>query len=121
MFEGGIIDWIETFLENFQPNTANMVPPILRIILLGLKLLEKAKKNPLSQKCKENLVYPFFSTPDFLKKLKTVMINIEDPTIQNSTAKIINIFVPKKNVSGTLGSQYKDSQLGTMQDADNNS
>jgi len=55
--------WILLFLEKFTVKLTHMVPPILRIILLSLKLLEHAKKNPLSKKCKENLVYPLFGGP----------------------------------------------------------
>lgn len=53
-----------------------MLMPIVKLILLALKLLEHAKKNPLSKKCKENLVYPLFGGPDFLNKLKDIMEKI---------------------------------------------
>lgn len=101
LYEGQIVSWLNKFFVKFTSKATRLIPAVIRLIILPLKLLEHSKKLPVTQKFKENTVFPFFGNRSFYDKLKKALVCIGDAHIQNQLAKILNIFVPKSNIGNT--------------------
>jgi len=114
LYEGDLVDWIAKFFANFTPKSAVMVPAVARLIMLPLKLLERAKQISLSRRFKEKVVLTFFATKNLYESLKKALTMVEDNNIKNILVKLINIFIPNSNIGNTIQSIIAGSEMPSM-------
>jgi len=105
-YESHVVDWLSKAFEHYNKNACNILPALIKLIILPLKLLENSKKNPVSARFKERIVVPFFGTQTFYEKMKKALPKVDDPIIFSPLAKLINIFVPKSNIGNTANSSF---------------